>query len=484
MAYQALARPESFGGPAGGSPDWNPGFYVKKVSEPGAWTTIRLMPCRSAAEAAALEAAEREEKRQQIAAAAGFAAVWEALRECGRPGVGHNCMFDVAYGVAQFGEGRLPATWEGFKGVVSAQFRGGLYDTKHICRQLPALGSDTSLGVMFRSLAPQPPGQAITPPPAAPPAPDAPPPPALPANVAIAHAPGFEKYVDVAAGKLAHEAGYDAYMTGAVFAALEAVAGQGQAEEGLDAAPPLPYQTVAPYVWRLNVTRSDLPYALLRPFDPRDPAASAEPVPERPHVFYLGQLCHGVRANDIHRACEEAGVGKVRITFLPGNNALIEVAGPEAAAAVAGGALEAAAARRIANEVLRYADYRARKDSMLASGTWPLPGYGSGSFRLTGSGLSGMLSGPQPSLQQMPSFGAGGSGPARGAKRPREEPGAGGGAAGAAPGAGYAAAAAAAAGIAAAGPGAAAAGQGEREGEGEGEAWWRPKWPRWLRWRH
>lgn len=42
---------------------------------------------------------------------------------------------------------------------MSGQFRGGLYDTKHICRQLPALGSDTSLGVMFRSLAPQPPGQ-------------------------------------------------------------------------------------------------------------------------------------------------------------------------------------------------------------------------------------------------------------------------------------------------------------------------------------
>ncbi|KAG2424232.1 hypothetical protein HYH02_015217 [Chlamydomonas schloesseri] len=503
LAYQALARPESFGGPVGGSPDWHPGFYVKKVSEPGAWTTIRLMPCRSAAEAAVLEAAEREEKRQQIAAASGFAAVWEALRECGRPGVGHNCMFDVAYGVAQFGEGRLPATWEGFKGVVSGQFRGGLYDTKHICRQLPALGSDTSLGVMFRTLAPQPPGQAVTPIPTAQPAPDAPPPPSLPANVSISHAPGFEKYVDVAAGKLAHEAGYDAYMTGAVFAALEAVLGQqpaavpGQLLEAQEGVPPLPYQTVAPYVWRLNVTRSDLPYALLRPFDPRDPVASAEPVPERPLVFYLGQLCYGVRANDIHRACEEAGVGKVRITFLPGNNALIEVAGPEAAAAVAAGALEPQEGRKLANEVLRYADYRARKDSMLASGTWPLPGYGSGSFRLTGSGLSG----PLPSgLQQLPSFGAGGggaaaggSGPGRGAKRPREEAvavagGAGVGAAagaGATPGAGYAAAAAAAAGIAAAGACGAAGQQQQQEGGGgKEEAWWRPKWPRWLRWRH
>ena len=52
-----------------------------------------------------------------------------------------------------------------------------------------------------------PPCTAITPQPTAPPSPDAPAPPPLPANVAIAHAPGFEKYVDVAAGKLAHEAG-------------------------------------------------------------------------------------------------------------------------------------------------------------------------------------------------------------------------------------------------------------------------------------
>ena len=181
-----------------------------------------------------------------------------------------------------------------------------------------------------------------------------------------------------------HIRSYDAYMTGAVFAALEAVVGQGEAAEAQvsrntahadmlpcripctavcahqnpkpqppapkppnpppprpvigthnttpavylatllctnpcnpppparqEGVPPLPYQTVAPYVWRLNVTRSDLPYALLRPFDPRDPAATTQPVPERPLVFYLGQLCYGVRANDIHRACEEAGVGKV-----------------------------------------------------------------------------------------------------------------------------------------------------------------------------
>ena len=51
----------------------------------------------------------------QVAAAAGFAAVWEAMRDCGRPAVGHNCLFDLLYAVSQFGEGRLPATYEGFR---------------------------------------------------------------------------------------------------------------------------------------------------------------------------------------------------------------------------------------------------------------------------------------------------------------------------------------------------------------------------------
>lgn len=51
---------------------------------------------------------------------------------------------------------------------------------------------------------------------------------ALPAPVSVTHAPGFEKYLAVAAGQLAHEAGYDALMTGSVFVALEAVMQQQQ----------------------------------------------------------------------------------------------------------------------------------------------------------------------------------------------------------------------------------------------------------------
>ncbi|GFR48725.1 hypothetical protein Agub_g10682 [Astrephomene gubernaculifera] len=474
LAYQALARPESFGGPAGGAPGWHPGFYVRKSYDNRNLTYLRLIRCSSAAAAAALEAQDRAARRAEIAAAAGFAAVWEAMRDCGRPAVGHNCMFDVAYGVAQFGEGRLPATWQGFKSATASWFRGGLYDTKHICRQLPELlGSDTMLGTMFRALVPQPP-EAI------PAASSVSAFSALPARFTVSHCRGFEKYVAVAAGQLAHEAGYDAFMTGCVFVALEtilaeqqnaqkqqnltnqinqaaaaaAAAGAGPAvaeaaaaaavataTAGGSAAAMEPYASVVPYVWRLNVTRSDLPYALLRPVVPGD-STSVDPVPERPLVFYLGGLLYGIRANDIYRRCEEAGLGKVRLTFLPGNNAFLEVPSAEAAAAVLSGAL---ADKGLSGEVIPYADYRARKDAALAAGTWPIPGYGSGGGAPYGSrggggggGFGGGSSGPAgfgAGAGAGANGGAGGGGAvgagvaSRALKRPRVE-GAGGAAAG------------------------------------------------------
>lgn len=396
LSYQALAKADNFPSAPGaqgngkdkeGSGAHRLGFYVQKTYDDRGYTRLRLLPCATAAQAAALEAEERRAARAEVHAAAGFAAVFEAMRDCGRPAVGHNCMFDLAYAVAQFGEGRLPATWEAFKDRASSWFRGGVYDTKHVCRQLPALlGDETSLGTMYKALVPQG-GQQQAAEGAG----------ALPAPVSVTHAPGFEKYLAVAAGQLAHEAGYDALMTGSVFVALEAVMQQQQQAAAADANGSAagtdavaPYASVVPYVWRLNVTRSDLPYALLRPTVVDEPA-SLEPVPERPTVFWLGPLSPGVRANDIHRRCEEAGLGKVRITFLaaPANSCLVELQGGEEAAARArAGAL---VATELSQEVLSYRDFRARKDAALLAGTWPLPGgYGyGGGYRTGGYGGGG-----------------------------------------------------------------------------------------------
>lgn len=53
----------------------------------------------------------------------GFTRVVEAMRDSGKPGVGHNCMFDVLYVMAAMVEPQLPPTWLGFKVRARARAR-------------------------------------------------------------------------------------------------------------------------------------------------------------------------------------------------------------------------------------------------------------------------------------------------------------------------------------------------------------------------
>ncbi len=128
--------------------------------------------------------------KQAINAAAGFTRVVEAIRACGRPAVGHNCMFDVSYVLAACVEPRLPATWPQYKKLVgevrwsrkisfelitqvmnesamrkldprrpcpshkhTQWFRGGVYDTKYLSRRLPEVFEGwTSLGDVYKAV--------------------------------------------------------------------------------------------------------------------------------------------------------------------------------------------------------------------------------------------------------------------------------------------------------------------------------------------
>lgn len=65
-------------------------------------------------------AQERADKIARIHAAAGFAAVFDAMRASGKPCVGHNCMFDISYGLFSFADSYLPATWTDYKTMVRA----------------------------------------------------------------------------------------------------------------------------------------------------------------------------------------------------------------------------------------------------------------------------------------------------------------------------------------------------------------------------
>jgi len=57
----------------------------------------------------------RAAKVAAIQEASGFAAVFEAMRRARKPAVGHNCMFDVAYGLYSFADSYLPSSWWGLQ---------------------------------------------------------------------------------------------------------------------------------------------------------------------------------------------------------------------------------------------------------------------------------------------------------------------------------------------------------------------------------
>lgn len=159
----------------------------------------------------------------------------------------------------------------------------------------------------------------------------------------VTHAAGFEKYATVEAGECAHEAGYDAYMTGVAFAnllplmlakdaklaattgspsgstsaELAALALNSPLKNGGAAKPwsgdgstmqldddedfkaataadqsSLILAPVMPYRSRLNVMRTDMPYAVLEGPDP--PLL-------RPNVFHVSGLPGGGRVDEIVR---------------------------------------------------------------------------------------------------------------------------------------------------------------------------------------
>ena len=47
------------------------------------------------------------------------------MRRSGRPAIGHNCTFDIAYVLAACVEPRLPQTWPEYKRLVGEWFRCG-----------------------------------------------------------------------------------------------------------------------------------------------------------------------------------------------------------------------------------------------------------------------------------------------------------------------------------------------------------------------
>lgn len=78
------------------------------------------------------------------------------LRGAGKPVVGHNAFFDLAFILSSFAT-QLPPSLRAFKELVRAWFPAGFWDTKHLACQLQAAQpaaapEDTSLGALYADL--------------------------------------------------------------------------------------------------------------------------------------------------------------------------------------------------------------------------------------------------------------------------------------------------------------------------------------------
>ncbi|GIL72176.1 hypothetical protein Vretimale_341 [Volvox reticuliferus] len=261
----------------------------------------------------------------------GFSQVMDILRDAERPVVGHNATLDLAYILSQF-SGPLPRNWRTYKTQISRAFPAGLYDTKHIATQLMASGvpvGDTGLGNLYRTLTDEQwlraniPGAGL--------------PAALGGGVPeVRHAPGFTGYVGASIEK-AHEAGFDAFMTGTAFARLlRLVAARAAMQSGsatadlgssggapatavdIPAASPEPnseadalLQPLGMYRGRVHVMRSDLPYADMY---------GSDPIPSRPAVVYVAGFGTQTRPPFLIQRFNSLGFSPVQVCMLTAPN--------------------------------------------------------------------------------------------------------------------------------------------------------------------
>lgn len=303
-----------------------PGFYTDKVEGENGRAMIKLVRA-SSEEVAQREKDVLEQRRNAIIEASGFSEVLDLMRISGKPAVGHNYSFDVAYSLHSF-VSPLPSSWEEYRKLVQWQFPGGIFDTKLIAKKLfencPEQ-IDTSLGSLYNLLTVgdflSEESRLIT----------------EAANVSprqdlVLHAQGFDKYAHIAPGELAHEAGYDAFMTGTVFACLVAHASdiaESSSSEEEDGQLSMRFDVIESLAWKMHLTRSDMEYAAF---------SGQEDVPQRQHIIYVRNIPEHLqvrRGNELSRDLAKRGLSGVRVTVLEnGLKALIEFPDAETASNV------------------------------------------------------------------------------------------------------------------------------------------------------
>lgn len=187
---QAAANTAGAVGGAGGGPGGNARSSGGKAKR--RMVVMKLTEAQKAERAAAKRAAKLVTLNER----AGFLRVWRALCRCGKPLVGHNCLFDLLFMYAAF-EGPLPPTLSELKAALTSRMGRAVRDTKALACDSGLFSPwDTALGPLRSALTTK-----------------------TGAPVCQLGA-SCERYLNTSAE---HEAGFDAYLTGCCFAVLRAL---------------------------------------------------------------------------------------------------------------------------------------------------------------------------------------------------------------------------------------------------------------------
>eukprot|EP00727_Mastigamoeba_balamuthi_P002587 m51a1_g12325 putative poly -specific ribonuclease parn (513) ;mRNA; r:445642-447749 len=216
-----------------------PGCLVEvKAADPSKPNDKSVVVTRTTPEELAAARAERlAREEREIEAATGFSKVWEALAEAKKPIIGHNMQLDMLQLIWQFGvEGKeLPDSVDEFKALV-AKLSPSVFDTKYIsstCPDVAAHVPDNSLSRLAESLRSE-----------------------YFARSEVVLDKVSERYEGSDAY---HEAGFDAYVTGCVFASLckNVCRAEGPVPEGQEPGPLSP--AMQPYANKIFVMQALYP---------------------------------------------------------------------------------------------------------------------------------------------------------------------------------------------------------------------------------
>ena len=187
------------------------------------------------------EERQRQNKLTELRKRIGMRGLFKAMSSAQVPLVGHNCFYDILFMLAHF-NGPLPSSVTEFKAMMHELFPV-VYDTKLMAGSLHGVFEHTALGECYKTLRAE--ATANKPEEAA--------------LDVIGFAPGFDAYTPDS--DRAHEAGFDALMTGEVFVRLRHRLRDAAVDAAATPAAALqPFENKFPMfraVWNVNLSGDD-----------------------------------------------------------------------------------------------------------------------------------------------------------------------------------------------------------------------------------